>query len=93
MKSYPIAIFIFLSSFAQASAVVLDLRNLTLGVSSYSLTVDNITVRLGGAGGGGLFVSDTCCFGIDSPGAGDVPNLLDGGSNRYHNQLASIHGA
>lgn len=63
--------------------MVLDLRNLPLGsVSSYSLTVDDITINLGGAGGGGLFVSDNCCFGIDSDGTGDIPNLLDGGSGR-----------
>jgi hypothetical protein len=82
MKHFPIALFVFLSSFSQAIAVVLDLRNLPLGVSSYSLTVDDITINLGGAGGGGLLVSDTCCFGIDSAGTGDVPNLLDGGSGR-----------
>ena len=27
-------------------------------------------------------MSDNCCFGIDSAGTGDVPNLLDGGSGR-----------
>ena len=82
MKPYLITFFVLLSSFAKADAAVLDLRNLPLGVSSYSLTVDGITVHLGSSGGSALLVSDTCCFGMDSPGAGDVPNLLDGGSGR-----------
>lgn len=78
MKPYSAALLVLLSSFAQANATVLDLRNLPLGVSSYSLTVEGITARLSGA----LLVSDTCCFGIDSAGAGDIPNLLDGGSGQ-----------
>ena len=81
MKPYSAALLVLLSLFAQADATVLNLRNLPLGVSSYTLTVDDITVQLvGGGGGSALLVSDACCFGVDSAGAGDVPNLFDGGS-------------
>jgi hypothetical protein len=78
MNLYSAALFALVSSFAQANAAVLNFRNLPVGDSTYTLSVEGILVRLGG----GLLVSDTCCFGIDSAGAGDIPNLIDGGSGR-----------